>query len=198
MSEPDSTRRTFLLRLRDREDELSWPEFHERYGELLYRYARARGASHADAEDVVQEVELSLFKTIDRFEYDARRGRFRGYLRAAVVRALGRRASREARQPAGLDPATFDHLADQSAADADEHWEREWELYRLRRAVRTMAADFEPVALKAFEMHVLAGRSVRETAEQLGISIWSVYRARDSGLKRLKERLATLDPDNDA
>ena len=48
----DSTRATLLLRLRDRTDSLSWQAFHQRYGELLLRYARSRGASAVDAEDI--------------------------------------------------------------------------------------------------------------------------------------------------
>ena len=197
MSSADKTHPSFLLRLRDRADKLSWPEFHERYGHMLYRYARARGAGHADAEDVVQDVEMQLFQAIEGFEYDARRGRFRAYLRAAVIHALSRRADRAARQPIGLDPRAFNHLATQNEAVADEIWEAEWQLHRLRWAVQSIAGEFEPVALKAFEIHVLAGCAVRETADKLGISKWRVYRARDRVLKRLKEKLAELDPDGD-
>jgi RNA polymerase sigma factor (sigma-70 family) len=197
MTEADSTRLTFLLRLRDRADELSWPEFHERYGQLLYRYARARGAAHADAEDVVQEVELYLFKTIDKFEYDARKGRFRSYLRSAVVHALGRRANRQARQPAMLDPQTFDYVASEQEASADARWEREWQLHRLRWALNSIAQEFEPATLKAFELHVLAGQPVEAAASETGLSKASVYQARCRVLKRLRARLSELDPDGD-
>ncbi len=197
MSHADTTHLTFLLRLRDRADKLSWQEFHERYGQLLYRYARGRGANHADAEDIVQDVEMYLFKAVNGFEYDARRGRFRAYLRSAVVHAMTRRASQQARQPAGLDPQTFDYLASQKDAGTDARWEREWQLHRLRWAMRSIAEGFEPATLKAFEMHVLAGRSVGETARELGLSKASVYQAKSRILKCLRERLAALDPDAD-
>lgn len=196
MEQTDSTRLTFLLRLRDRSDKLSWREFHDRYGQLLYRYARARGASHADAEDVVQDVEMYLFKAIEGFEYDARKGRFRGYLRSAVVHALGRRARQQGPAPV-LDPQTFDYLAGQQEASADHQWEREWQLHRLRWAMRSIAGEFEPATLKCFELHVLMDRPVAETAAELGISKASVYQARSRVLRRLKERLAEEDPDGD-
>jgi RNA polymerase sigma-70 factor (ECF subfamily) len=197
MGELDTTHLTFLLRLRDRADKLSWQEFHERYGQLLYRYARSRGASHADAEDIVQEVEMYLFKAVDGFEYDARKGRFRTYLRSAVVHAMARRASKQAQQPVGLDPRTFDYLASQKEAEADARWEREWQLHRLRWAMCAVAEGFEPTTLKAFEMHVLAGRSVAETADKLGLSKASVYQAKSRIVKCLRERLAAMDPDAD-
>lgn len=193
----DTTRATLLLRLRDHADSLSWREFHDRYGELLYRYARSRGASHADAEDAVQEVEMYLFKAMDGFEYDVRKGRFRSYLRSAVVHALERRASKQARQAATVDPQRFDYVASEQEASADARWEREWQLHRLRWAMRSIAGEFDPPTLEAFEMYALGGRSVAETADKTGLSKASVYQAKSRVLKRLKERLDTLDPDGD-
>ena len=185
------------MRLRNRTDEVSWQEFHERYGELLYRYARARGASAADAEDIVQEVEMYLFKAMEGFEYDTGKGRFRTYLRSAVVHAMGRKAKKQARQGQMLDPHTFDYLAAAQEAPEDRRWETEWRLHRLRWALRAIAADVEPITLEAFRVHVLAGRSVQETAEQVGLSVDSVYQAKSRVLKRVKAKLDSLDPDED-
>ena len=197
MKPDDTTRLTLLLRLRDRSDKLSWDEFHERYGELLYRYARGRGASHVDAEDIVQDVEMALFKAMEGFEYDVRRGRFRGYLRSAVVHAVGRQASKQAREHAGFDPAAIDFVAAVREASADAQWEREWRLHRLRWALRSVAGEFEDKTLQAFEAHALGGLSVEETAEKLELSKASVYQAKSRVIKRLKERLDSLDPDED-
>ncbi len=197
MSETDATRVTLLLRLRDRADSVSWREFHDRYGQLLYRYARARGAKHADAEDIVQEVELAVFQVMQGFEYDARQGRFRSYLHAAVVHAMGRRASQQARRPAVLDPQTFDQVAGRADAEADQRWEHEWQLHRLRWALRQVAGEFTPATLRAFELHVLQAKSVEDTAAELGLSKASVYQARCRVLKSLRARLAELDPDGD-
>jgi len=109
MSDSDSTRATLFLRLRNRADSLSWHQFHARYGELIYKYARGRGASAVDAEDIVQDVEMYLFKAMDGFVYDASKGRFRSYLRVAVLHAMKRRAGQAARQGEPLDPQTFDY-----------------------------------------------------------------------------------------
>jgi RNA polymerase sigma-70 factor (ECF subfamily) len=197
MQPGDTTRLTLLLRLRDRSDKVSWDEFHGRYGELLYRYARGRGASHADAEDIVQEVEMYLFKAMTGFEYDARKGRFRSYLRSAVIHAMGRRASKHAREHAGLDPQLMDYAAATKEATSDAQWEREWRLHRLRWALRTVADEFEEKTLQAFQLHALAGLSVDETADKLGLSKASVYQAKSRVLKRVRERLDALDPDEE-
>ena len=193
----DTTRITFLLRLRDRSDKFTWDEFHDRYGELLYRFARGRGASHADAEDVVQEVEMYLFKAMSGFEYDAGKGRFRSYLRSAVIHALGRRASKHARERTGLDPRMLNYVAAEKEATEDGQWEREWRLHRLRWALRSVAGEFEEKTIQAFQLHALAGLSVDEAAEQLGLGKASVYQAKSRVLRRVKERLESLDPDED-
>ena len=176
---------------------MSWDEFHERYGELLYRYARGRGASHADAEDVVQEVEMYLFKAMEGFEYDATKGRFRSYLRSAVVHSMGRKAAKLARERPGLDPRILDYATADKEATADGEWEREWRLHRLRWALRSVADEFEEKTLQAFQLHALAGISVDETGDRLGLSKASVYQAKSRVLKRVRERLEALDPEAD-
>jgi RNA polymerase sigma factor (sigma-70 family) len=195
MNRSELTHLSLLLRLRDRTDQRSWREFHERYGELLYRYARGRGASRPDAEDVVQDVELYLVKAMPGFEYNAHKGRFRAYLRSAVSHVLARRANREARQAPALDPQNFDQVAGIESASSDARWEHEWQLHRLRWALRSIADQFDPSTVKAFELYVLAGRPVEETAEATGLSKASVYQARCRMLRALRERLAGADRD---
>ena len=48
----NTTRTTLLSRLKTRSDAAAWSEFHRIYAPLLYRYARGRGLSRADAEEV--------------------------------------------------------------------------------------------------------------------------------------------------
>lgn len=185
------------MRLRDRSDTVSWQEFQDRYGELLYRYARSVGASHVDAEDVVQEVVMYLFKAMEGFEYDARKGRFRGYLRASVVNALTRKRKKDAKQASPVDPRNFDFVKAKTDAGSDDRWEREWRLHRLRWALREVAGEFEEKTMQAFQLHVLGGLSVDETAGEIGISKASVYQAKSRVLKSVREQLDSLDPDED-
>ena len=189
-----TTRLSFLDRLRNQQDAGCWVQFHEHYGELLFSYARRLGASHHAAEDVVQEVEMYVFKAIDRFQHRERKGSFRAYLRSAVVHALARRASGNKRRESVLDPQALDSLAKTDAVD-DVAWQQEQYLHRLRWALRSIASEFEPVTLEAFRLYVLANRPVGETAEQLGLSRDSIYQAKTRILKRLRERVASLDSD---
>lgn len=194
MSTVGTTHLSFLGRLRDRSNPVGWTEFNNRYRELLYRYARRRGASHIEAEDVAQEVTLYLFKAMDRFEYNPARGRFRGYLHCAVANSLSRRQTRNARQEKGVDPEKLEALAKGSDA-SDAEWEREWQLHKLRTALQAISSEFEPLTLNVFRMHVLEGCGVDDTAKRLELSKSSVYQAKCRVLKRLKEQIEQMDSD---
>lgn len=188
MESVGTTRFSFVQRLGNPTDQDSWAQFHYRYGELLYRYARQRGADHTEAEDVVQEVELCVFKAMNGFRYDPEKGRFRAYLRTAVVNALGRRAKKKGRRESHIDPLTLDEL---SAGDTpmDTAWEEEWQAHQLRWALRSVAGDFAPATLEAFRLHVLDGCPVEETAARLGLTKFSVYQAKSRVLRRLRDRI---------
>lgn len=192
MATVGTTHLSFIGRLRDRTNPVGWAEFNDRYRELLYRYARRRGATHLDAEEVAQDVTLYLFRAMERFEYNPARGRFRGYLRFAVVTALARRNARSAKQGTTTSPDRLDAMT-ASPDVADAEWEREWQLHRLRAALQAVSAEFEPITMEVFRMHVLAGCSVEETAGRLNVSKGSVYQAKSRVLKALKDYVAKMD-----
>jgi RNA polymerase sigma factor (sigma-70 family) len=75
-----STRLTLLVKLRYSSDAQAWSDFVELYAPLVYRQARRAGFQDADAADVAQEVFRSVAAAIKQFDYDARRGEFRGWL----------------------------------------------------------------------------------------------------------------------
>ena len=46
---------------------------------MLMRFAKGRGLDHAGAEDVTQHCMAAVSKHIERFDYDPRKGRFKGW-----------------------------------------------------------------------------------------------------------------------
>src|SRR3954469_2676729 len=115
-----STHPSLLERLRDAGDAAAWREFDRRYGELIVRYARARGLQQADAEDVRQAVLLSLSRSMPRFEYSPARGRFRHYLGRVVRNAVSRWGSRRGCPPGAAGALSLVDAADLPADGTDE------------------------------------------------------------------------------
>lgn len=183
-----TTHPSFVAKLRDRNDRESWALFHKHYGEMLYGYARRLGAPHELAEDVVQEVELYVFRAMPRFRHQSRRGCFRSYLRSAVVHALMRQRQVEGRHGVPWEPKALETLANIDPLD-DPIWQRERYLDRLRWALRSMIKEFQPSTIEAFRLVAIAGRPCAEVASMLEISQASVYQAKSRVLKRLREQL---------
>lgn len=84
----DTTSPSLLIRIRDRDDTDAWAKFYDLYGPLLYRYARSRGLSHDDAEDVRGNCYEAIVKQIETFEYDKEKGGFKAWLRTLVNRRV--------------------------------------------------------------------------------------------------------------
>ncbi|MBM4094843.1 MAG: RNA polymerase sigma factor, partial [Planctomycetes bacterium] len=81
MTATPTTRASLLLRLCNSEDHEVWVEFVTLYEPVIYRFLRRRGLQDADARDVMQELLLTVSRSIGRWDPTKDRGSFRGWLR---------------------------------------------------------------------------------------------------------------------
>jgi RNA polymerase sigma-70 factor (ECF subfamily) len=178
-----TTRPSLLVRLRDAGDHRSWMEFDRCYGELIVRYGLRRGLQLTDAEDVRQDVLVSLAGALRTFEYSPERGRFRGYLGRIVHNAISRHATRPHRIRETL---VGDDGLDRPAppAERDSAWEDEWRNHHLRRALREVRRRFEPKSIEAFQMF-LNGETTESVCEATGLSAEAAHKVK----QRLRDRL---------
>jgi RNA polymerase sigma-70 factor (ECF subfamily) len=186
-----TTHITLLERLSSGDDRAAWREFCDRYGALIRGFALRAGSTEADADDVLQDVLIALVKAMPEFRYDPTKGRFRGYLKTIVLRALSKR--RRQNQAAGLlQPSGDLDEADVAALEApmDPPWEAEWRQYHLRMAMTAAEAEFSAQDRAAFQHYAVDGRSAQETAALLGLSVDQVYQAKSRILRRLGELIA--------
>ena len=72
-----TTRPSLLIRLRDHQDHEAWRSFNHLYVPLIFDFCRARGLQEQDAAEVTQETLLQITKSIETFDYQSERGRFR-------------------------------------------------------------------------------------------------------------------------
>lgn len=180
------TRPTIFLRLRDddtRARELSWQEFRERYAPVIVGFARNAGLVGAEADDLLQDVLLAFFRVSPRFEYDPAKGRFRGYLKRAVLNEVRRRGHRNQRAPSALE---FDP-ADDATPDEEHSWEREWAEQVMRRALDDARKHVDPRTFEAFELYVQRGVPAEDVAARLGLAVNSVHQAKSRVLRLARE-----------
>ena len=75
---------------------MAWDEFWTRYWRAVFNFAKCRGCSEHTAEEVVQDVMLSVFEKRHVFRYDPSKGRFRDWLGGVVRNLVSKRRAKPA------------------------------------------------------------------------------------------------------
>ena len=176
-----------LSRLRNLDDQESWRAFFDLYWQMLYRVARRAGLGEADAEDVVQETVVAVARQMPRFQYDAARGTFKGWLFRIVGRRVADHLRRVYRQPRREEPA-FEPEAeaddsgpaapDEASSEIGAAWEQEWEQAVFEAAVARVREQTNPKHFQVFDCCVRLGWPTTKVAATLGLSAAQVYLAR--------------------
>jgi RNA polymerase sigma-70 factor (ECF subfamily) len=196
MNESPVTRPSLLVRLRDAQDELAWAQFIEIYAPLVYGFARKHGLQDADAADVTQDVLRSVAVAAKKLNYDPRRGSFRAWLFTVVRNRLRDFWAFQARQCQGSgDTDTNRRLQELPARGEDEEWEQEYEQQLFHWAVAQVRSVFQDSTWQAFWQTAVQGKSGKEVAKALGMTVAAVYLAKARVITRLKEQLEQVhDP----
>jgi RNA polymerase sigma-70 factor (ECF subfamily) len=166
----------------------AWRRLAQLYGPLVYRWCRRSGLGAPDAEDVLQEVFLTVATRIGEFQPDQQEGSFRGWLRTITRHKVGDWMRRQARSPhTGGGPEVQQMLLDAPAPEADADPPETGALYH--RALALIREEFEESTWQAFWRVVVEARSTADVAAALGISRNAVYIARCRVLRRLREAI---------
>ncbi len=181
-----TTHASLLARLRSGQDEDAWKEFCTRYGSLIRGFARRQGLQEADQEEVLQDVLSALTKAMPGFVYDPAKGKFRSYLKTITLRAIFRRTRQNHNE---IPLGNMEDAVHRASADPglDAEWEKEWQEFHLRTAMRVIEVEFGETIVAAFRAYAVDGEDAAETAAALGINVNQVYIAKSRVLKRLSE-----------
>jgi RNA polymerase sigma factor (sigma-70 family) len=153
----------------------------------------------ADAEDVTQKVLERLFTTFRAydFDYDPGRGRFRGFLYAVVhnaIRDLLRRVRGRPGTEELLESIPARGKASGDPAEGLEDWdERQHRHALLEQAILAVRQRVSPLAWAAFCAVDLGGRTSKEVAEALGMTVAALHQQRHRLRQQLREEIAALE-----
>ena len=194
MRDAPITSASLLVRIRDTRDEQAWRQFVGIYAPLVDRYGRKHGLQAADAADLAQEVLQIVVSAGDRFEYDPRRGTFRGWLFTVTRNELRRLLARQKRQPRATgDSGVRELLEQQPGADSEEAtWNREYERRLFSFAAGRIRSGFQDSTWRAFWRTAVVDRPAGSVAEELGMTVGAVYAAKSRVLIRLRHVVRQL------
>ena len=198
-----TTSSSLLKRVANWADYPAWCDFRSSYDRLIRRWCAGYGLDGSTLEDLCQEIWIKLANRMRTYEYDPGRT-FRGWLRKFChSRAIDLIRKRR---------TSFIHLLADEPADAlkvllavdltgkeedDEPESRRSLLLRQAEEVQhAVVQGVEPRTWQAFWRIAVDGCSIRETADDLGMSYAAVFAAhkrvgrmlRAEGRRRLVER----------
>lgn len=200
MAEFPDTSQSLIARVKDLTDALAWAEFLAIYQPVVFRMALRRGLQDADAQDVTQQVFLSVSQAIGGWTPEVGQPPFRAWLititRNAVTKALTRR-----KPDVGAGATSVVQLLEAQAVDESwisEEFVREARMDAMRWAAEQIRPEFSPMTWRLFWESVVLGRSVAEVARETGHTAGAIYMARFKVLQRLKAMVQSVSQHWDA
>ena len=175
----------------------AWERLCRLYGPVIFGWAKQSGMQSQDAADVMQEVFAALMKNLPKFEKRVDSDSFRGWL-WTVTRNKVRDFQRKQQNSASASArggSTALHRFHELAEDppSSDSVIGKQELSQLwSRALRLVENDFEPQTWQAFWRTVVGNEQPNAVAEDLGTSVWTVYKAKSRILQRIREEFNGL------
>lgn len=200
MPDPPPTRASLLLRVRDARDSEAWSQFVEVYAPLVYGYARKHGLQDADAADLVQDVLRAVSSAIKKLNYDSKLGTFRGWLFTVARTKLSDLIAKRQSPGRGTGESDVQQLLLNHPA-TDEREQEDWNLDYERRlfawAAERVRSEIQDSTWQAFWQTTVEGRSGKDVADALGMTVAAVYLAKSRVMARLKEQIRLIDEDDE-
>ena len=196
MADVPVTRSSLLVRLRDTHDQKAWQQFVGLYAPVVYGYARKRGLQDADAGDLTQEVLRGAAAAHERLDAIAQQGSFHQWLFTVAHHKLHDFLARQHRQAQGSGNSEVHRLLDQQPQPNEDTalWEQEYQQQLFAWAAQQIESHFQASTWQAFWQTAVEGKSGKEVAQALGMTVAAVYLAKSRVLARLREQIQELDP----
>lgn len=191
-----TTQWSLIVRLQDPCDQEAWREFSENYHAAILQSLIRKGLMQQDAEDITQQVMMSIANTLSKRPHDPDRAKFRTWLerviKNAAINAL-RDSSKRAAAKGGTDALSLLN-AIPSQDDAQELLAQEYQKQLVRVASKVIENEFQPDTWQMFWRSTVLGLPIEQVAKELGKQVGSVYASRSRVMRRLRmeiERMQT-------
>jgi RNA polymerase sigma-70 factor (ECF subfamily) len=183
-----TTQWSLIVRLQDPRDQEAWMEFSENYHAAIMQSLMRKGLCQQDAEDIAQQVMMSVANTLSKRPHDPDRAKFRTWLkrviRNAAINAL-RDSSKRVLAKGGTDSLSeLNSLPLQD--DAEELLVQEYQNQLVRVASKAIEDEFQPDTWQMFWRSTVLGQPIEQVAKELGKQVGSVYASRSRVMRRLR------------
>lgn len=193
MTQFPETSQSLIARVKDPADDVAWGEFLGIYQPVVYRMAKRRGMQDADAQDVAQQVFLSIATAIQRWTPGDGRPPFRAWLTTIARNAITKALSRRPQDVATGSTSVADVLLSQpDPADTTDEIRAEARLELVRWATEQICHTLTQPTWEIFVRTMIDGEEIAEVAESTGRSVGAIYVLRHRILTRLRTTISEL------
>ena len=191
----ENTSLSLLARLAQDPDSESWTRLVAIYTPLLRRWLARYRVQASDADDIVQEVLLTVSREVAGFEHNQHKGAFRSWLRAILVNRLRNFWRSRQYRPVATGNSDFmqqlDAFADQDS-ETSQIWNRQHDEQVVSRTLEIIRPKVARKTWEAFRKQAIEGISASVVARDLEMSVDAVYAAKSRVLKMLRLEVAGL------
>ena len=185
----NETSLSLLARVRQSDDSYSWNRLVELYAPLMRGWLRSYEVSGADADDLVQDVLTVVSQELPKFDHNERTGAFRSWLRKILVHRLQNYwRGRKQQPPAKGGSSLFEQLKqlEDDNSGLSRIWNEQHDRDVIARLIELVRPRFQPKTWEAFRRQMFDGQKPTQVATELGMTLGSVYMARNRVLAALR------------
>jgi RNA polymerase sigma factor (sigma-70 family) len=195
MTKPLNTKESLLIRLKNKHDDDSWKQFDINYESFIYKLIRRMNVQHHDAEDIGQNVALKAWRKLPEFDYNSKKGKFRGW--------LARIAGNEVKDFFRKHKSYLNNLVNTATElntlqlsitqpDIEKIAEKEWKEFILSQAKKNIAQQLSEKSQKIIAL-LQEGKPIDYISNELDITKNSIYVQKKRTLEKLEQEIARLE-----
>ena len=178
------------------QDRAAWQRLVRIYSPLIYSWARRNGLQESDAADVTQDVMLSVWANLGQFDKSKEGSSFRAWLRTICKNKILDFYRKNGKQPPGRGGTTANLKIHELPVEEfleEEKLTANMDVGQMhRQTLENAKGMFKEQVWVSFWRTAIEGDKPEDVAEDLGVSVWAVYKARARVLQRLRKELEGL------
>lgn len=159
------------------ESEAAWRRFIDRYCPIVYRLAKKKGLDRVESEEIFQNFCVQMLRSLESFEYDPARGRFRRWVLTVALSQI-RHHWRKQASANRLKRGLFEKLEAEGAFDPEKNipwFEAAESARRMHEAVSLVKPNLWARDWDIFESVTLRGEPRADVAARHGLTTNALY-----------------------
>ena len=172
----------------------SWNRLASVYTPLLRSWMKKYGVQDADADDLVQEVLMTVARELPSFEHSGRTGAFRRWLKTILIHRLQNFWRSQKRKPAAGRSSVLEQLEqlEDDRSQASHLWDAELDRHVIARLLNQVRPRFQDRTCEAFCRLMFDGQRAKSVAVDLDMSLKAVHLAKSRVLFALRSEASGL------